>query len=81
MVATRRARLRRARDRHELEFLVHFFRRAAFWHNGRLSAVRPTYKGACAAGHTREAKPDPGILPGSLNCSVTHTGEIAQPWL
>jgi small subunit ribosomal protein S16 len=22
-------------------------------------------------GHTREAKPDPGILPGSLNCSVT----------
>jgi len=28
-------------------------------------------------GHTREAKPDPGIPPGSLNCSVTHTGEIA----
>jgi hypothetical protein len=43
------------------------------WHNGRLSALRLRLLG----GHTREAKPDPGILPESLNCSVTPTGEVA----
>jgi hypothetical protein len=48
-----------------------------FWHNRRLSAARPTFIGCLRVGHTREVKPDPGILPGSLNCSVTHTGEIA----
>jgi hypothetical protein len=31
----------------------------------------------CATVTTREAKPDPGIPPVSLNCRVTHTGEIA----
>ena len=71
MVATRRARLRRARDRHD------FCRGALFWHNWRLSAVRLRLRGRS---HT-QAKPDPGILPGSLNCSVTYTGEVAYPWL
>ena len=35
---------------------------------------------ARAAGHTREAKPGPDALSGPLNCSVTHTGEVAQSW-
>ena len=48
-----------------------FRRTTPLWHNGRLSAARLRPRG----GHTREAKPDPGIPPGSLNCSVTHTGE------
>src|SRR5271163_4731184 len=34
----------------------------------------PPLSGCLRVGHTREAKPDPGILPGSLNCSVTHIG-------
>ncbi len=67
MAATRRARLRRACDRRN------FLPTALLWHNGRLSAPRLRLRG----GHTREAKPDPGIPPGSLNCSVTHTGEVA----
>ncbi|EPQ79422.1 hypothetical protein MMEU_5419 [Mycobacterium marinum str. Europe] len=50
------------------------------WHNGRLSTARPCIVAIPPGGRTREAKPVPGIPPGSLNCSV-HTQEKSLSWL
>ncbi|EPQ46449.1 hypothetical protein MMSP_2210 [Mycobacterium sp. 012931] len=59
---------------------ANFRDRRVLWHNGRLSTARPCIVAIPPGGRTREAKPVPGIPPGSLNCSV-HTQEKSLSWL